>query len=106
EQTPLFIQEYLNWIFWDNLMTVIIYLLVFLVCGTVIFTTRKSMVYFAKDEYYQDEKEGKNLSFIHAIIGWCAAALFGVLLLAFLCHGIPSVKEMVKVKVAPRVILV
>lgn len=95
EQTPLLIQEYLNWVFWDNLLSVVIILSIFI----------PSVIISCKSATKADFDDGAPFSVHHLKV-----IIFGFLsIITFfpaMFEVIPSIKEIVKVKTAPRVVIV
>lgn len=92
EQTPLLIQEYLNWVFWNNVITVFVILL-FLIPSLIISvkTLRKTNFLGCFDH------------------NWVITITFGMIsfvsTMVFTIEGLSSIKEAIKVKVAPRVVI-
>lgn len=96
EQTPLFIQEYLNWYFWDHAVTVGIFVILYIIVASLLLCNKKEFV------RSWDEDKMNVGTFI-----FMAAGIVGVIgFIPFFFDGVPAAKEMVKVKVAPRIVLV
>lgn len=95
EQTPLYVQEYLNWYFWDYAINAIVLFLVFLI-GLVmliwaLFPLRKSQIQKGLKSYDQ---------------WWCIPVAVAIFIMGmFGILMIDQAKEAVKVKVAPRVVV-
>jgi hypothetical protein len=91
-ETQLFVAEYLNWIFWDNLITVFIFLLI------LAFSVTIGLFGLKKYNKTQDCDSCMNYFMVSGV----ALALFLML------SPIPftAIKKCVQVKIAPRVVLV
>lgn len=94
EQTPLLIQEYIQWGFWSNIISASISLVILIVCVYCTTIGRSSLL----KKYFKDENnEGW---FIAAVILTIASCIFGMFALEdFVNH----IKTVVKIQVAPRV---
>ena len=95
EQTPLLAQEYLAWYFWSHCFFVVVVSIVFVLSLFVIRWLRKE---------YKIEEEKSNNSEVTGFITGCilVALVFSLGSLVFICVNI---YEMIKVTVAPRVVL-
>lgn len=94
EQTPLFVQEMINWIFWDNMITAgVIFFSLAIVAGIFI---KYVKILFGQE--LTDSLDGANI-----FLGIVAIAVWMVIF----CLGVvaPS-KQAVKAVVAPRVVVV
>lgn len=92
EQTPLFIQEYLNWIFWSGFITGTLMLVIFI---TLLVST---ICYMKKYERSSNDADG-----------WCALIAGSVavfVLIGFLTVGMTGYSNALKAKIAPRVLVV
>ncbi len=98
EQTPLFIQEYVSWIFWSNLVTVLIFVVILLTLGIL------SVVFIIKENNKATKAWDGSFDMAVAIISTIAFTI--CLAGPFPAFGFPALKESIKAKVAPRVIIV
>jgi multisubunit Na+/H+ antiporter MnhE subunit len=96
EQSPLFVQEYLSWLFWDNVITVFTLVVGFIISLCCLLKVLKDKTLFDDDVVFRS----KHLIFISSGLG---VIFFGI---GGLVSGFDALKTAVKVKIAPRVVLV
>lgn len=97
EQTPLFIQEYLNWMFYSNL-----------VCA-VFFTALPVLILFISMLFFKkavQNKENKDVAEGLIFGGSVGLVLAGISFIVFLMTVPQSSFKCLKVKIAPRVMMV
>lgn len=97
EQTPLFIQEYMNWMFWSNLITSVFFTAI--LCASIIATIClfKSAI---------KNKENKDLGEGLIFSGCISSMVSGLLLVVFLLIVPDASFKCLKVKLAPRVLII
>ena len=93
EQAPLYCQEVLNWTFYSNMISIIIGIIWIIGSLFLIKPWRKALNY-----EYGYEGEGKAITFFTT-----AGLIVGAI---FIPISIVNVVDMVKVKIAPRMVLV
>ena len=98
EQSPLIVQELLEWIFWSNVLHsfYIIFPIVFILTAKRRFLRIKRL---EKDITYSDGI----YSILSPIIYF---SVFGIISVAILINSISSIEMAIKVKVAPRIVLI
>lgn len=93
EQAPVVANEYLTWMFWDNAFSAGYSLIVFLLIISI------PIIMWLKSRKFEDEQD-KFWMLLYSIFPLVFAMLI-------FYHGvIENVKECVKIKVAPRVVLI
>lgn len=95
EQTPLLIQEYLNWIFISNVTSLSVICLGMIIPALVFLVIKKSFQQAWDDEVFN--------SSVPIFVVCCV--VFGFSFLGFLVVGNNNISNIVKVKTAPRVII-
>ena len=103
EQTPLYIQEYLAWIFWENLLWVVIIFSSAIISSCLTIKFYKQIVGWC--DPYLCSKESKCFSINNVFFLFFTICSVASLITVFTA-GIPSLSTVIKVKVAPRVIIV
>jgi hypothetical protein len=91
EQAPLVAQEYLSWMFWSSLLTIAACALVITVCTCIMYSAVRYIVR-SKDSW-DDHPQALFLVFPIMFIFFSAV------------HAVDNIHVAVKVKVAPRVVL-
>lgn len=106
-EIPIVIQEYLTWIFWDNISTVLIWLFFFIIATVVQVYNLKASKKNIEDSNnhatsFWDHYNSDSLQILQILL---FISYFG-LMMSFFIGVVPSVKNCIKVKVAPRIILI
>ena len=92
-ETPLFIQEYLAWVLWDNVLATAFGVFLLLTCAS---TATLAVRFFKKDA---DKMGGYFGASVSCVVMCIMSGLIGVVIV---CNSVPAI---VKVKVAPRLVL-
>lgn len=94
EQTPLFVQEMINWIFWDNTITAsVIFFGLAIVAGIFV---KYAKIFFGRE--ITESWDGVNI-----VLGSVAIAIWSIV---FYLGVVEPSKQAVKAVVAPRVVVV
>lgn len=95
EQTPLLIQEYLNWYFWNNII-VVITMFFLLVSAYILTRVFKNQYLKNKDNYMSDWGFGYGLSLV----------IFFILSCGFVVGAGKATTNCIKVKTSPRLVII
>lgn len=95
EQTPILIKEYLQWCFWNNAVNVTC-------CVALLAIFIPLFYHFSKKAVWDKYGNCEDISGIYQVISGIASLLS---VIAFVIVVPSSIKDMVKVKVAPRVVI-
>lgn len=99
EQTPLYIQEYLAWIFWENLLWAVI------IFSSAIIFPCLAIKFYKQIKGWSEYPVEKQFN-INNVIFIIFAILSVTSLISVLTAGFHDLSTVIKVKVAPRVIIV
>lgn len=105
-EIPLIIQEYLTWIFYENLLSVVIWVFLAIAFGFI----QKYILKKAKKNIESNDHRAVEFwddNHFEICVGQIALhVVYIAMSISFFCSTVSSAKTCIKVKVAPRVVLI